>query len=56
MIIQWDFDIQIDLLISARKPDLILINKKKKKENLQSCRFCCPGRPQNKTERIWKER
>ena len=30
--------------------------KKKKKENLQSCRLCCPGRPQNKTERIWKER
>ena len=27
----WDFDIQMDPLISARRPDLILINKKKKK-------------------------
>ena len=27
----WDFDIQTDLLISARRPDLIIINKKKKK-------------------------
>ena len=26
----WDFDIQTDHLISARKPDLIIINKKKK--------------------------
>ena len=51
----WDFDIKTDHLISTRKPDLIIINRKKK-ENLQSCRLCCPGRPQNKTERIWKER
>ena len=26
----WDFDIQMDHLISARTPDLIIINKKKK--------------------------
>ena len=26
---QWDFDIHTDLLISARRPDLIIINKKK---------------------------
>ena len=26
----WDFDIQRDHLISARRPDLIIINKKKK--------------------------
>ena len=26
----WDFDIKMDHLISARKPDLIIINKKKK--------------------------
>ena len=25
----WDFDIQTDHLISARRPDLIIINKKK---------------------------
>ena len=48
----WDFDIQTDHLISARRPDLIVINKK---ENLQNCRLCCPGWPQNKTERKWKE-
>ena len=57
----WDFDIQTDHLIPARRPDLIIINKKKKKkkkkekENLQNCRLCCPGWPQNKTERMWKE-
>ena len=28
----WDFDIHTDHLISARRPDLIIINKKKKKE------------------------
>ena len=27
----WDFDIQMDHLISARRPDLIIINNKKKK-------------------------
>ena len=49
----WDFDIHTDHLISARRPDLIIINNKK--ENLQNCRLCCPGWPQNKTERMWKE-
>ena len=28
----WDFDIQIDHLISARRPDLTVINNKKKKK------------------------
>ena len=52
----WDFNIQTDHLIPARRPDLIIINrKKKKKENLQNSRLCCPGWPQNKTERMWKE-
>ena len=50
----WDLDIQTDYIISARRPDLKIINKKK--ENLQNCRLCCPGRPQNKTERMGKER
>ena len=52
----WNFDIQTDHLISARRPALIIINKKKKKEKLQNCRLCCPGWSQNKTERMWKER
>ena len=55
-----NFNIQTDHLIPARRPDLTIINKKKKKrkkkkENLQNSRLCCPGRPQNKTERMWKE-
>ena len=44
----WNFDIQADHLIPARRPDLIKINKKT--ENLQNCRRCCPGGPQNKSE------
>ena len=49
----WGFNIQTDHLIPARRPDLIIINKKK--ENLQNSRLCCPGRPQDKTERMWKK-
>ena len=30
----WDFHIHTDLLLSARRPDLIIINKKKKKRKL----------------------
>ena len=45
----WDFDKQTDHLILARRPDLIIINKKR--ENLQDSRLCSPGRPQDKTER-----
>ena len=49
----WDFKVQTDHLIPARRPDLIIINKKK--ENLQKRLLCCPGWPQNKTERKGKE-
>ena len=31
-------------------------NQQKKRENLQNCRLCFPGWPQNKTERMWKEK
>ena len=52
----WEFDVQTDQLISVGRPNLIIIKKKKKKkENRQNCRLCCPGRPQNKTERMRKE-
>ena len=52
----WDFNIQTDHLISDRRPDLIVINQKKKtKENLQNCRLYYPSWPQNKTERMRKE-
>ena len=50
----WDFNIQTDNLIPVRRPNLIIINQKK--ENLQNCRLCCPGGPQNKSEGKWKER
>ena len=58
--LRWDFNIQTGHLIPVRRPDLINNKKKKKKErkineNLQSSRLCCPGWPQNKTERMWKE-
>ena len=49
----WDFNIQTDHLIPARRPDLIII--KKRKEHLQNCRLCSPGGPQNKSEGMWKE-
>ena len=35
----WDFDMQMDHLISARRQELIIINKKK----LQNCGLCHPG-------------
>ena len=38
-----DFDLQTDHLISARRPDLIIINKKKKKENLQNYGLAVPA-------------
>ena len=49
----WDFNIQMDHLIPARRTDLIILNKKG--VNLQNSRLCCPGWPQNKTERMWKK-
>ena len=48
----WDFNIQTDHLIPARRPDLIIIHKK---VNLQNSRLCCPGWPQSKTKIMWKE-
>ena len=39
----WDFDIETDHLISTRRPDIIIINKKK--ENLQNCGLYCLGWP-----------
>ena len=30
-------------------------NNQQKEENQQNCGLCCPGWPQNKTERMWKE-
>ena len=57
-----DFEIQTDYQISARRPDLVIFNKKEKKkekkekENLPNCRLCCSGLPQSKIEWKRKER
>ena len=39
----WDFNIQTDHLIPERKPDLILINKKKKKKICKIVDFAVPA-------------
>ena len=56
----WDFEIEMDHLISARRPDLVIANNNNnnnnnKKENLWSCGLYCPGRPQSIIERKRKE-
>ena len=48
-----DFEIQIDQLISARRLDLVIVNKK---ENLLNSGLCRPVRPQDKIEGKRKER
>ena len=48
-----DFKIQTYHLIPARRPDLVIVNKK---ENLSNCGLCRPSRPQSKTKRKRKER
>ena len=50
----WDFDKETDRLISARRPDLMVINNRKT-ENSQNCGLCCTGWPQNKTENSEKK-
>ena len=47
-----DFEIQTDRLISARRPDLVIINKIK--ENLPNSGHCRPGRPQSKNKESGK--
>ena len=39
----WDFDMQTDHLISARRPDLIIINKKRKKRSCKIIDFAVPA-------------
>ena len=48
----WDFDIQTDHLISARRPDLIMINNKKRKSAKLSTLLS--GWPQNKLKECEK--
>ena len=50
----WNFEIQTDHSISARRPDVMIDNQKM--ENLPESGFCLPGRPQSKNQRNRKER
>ena len=52
--LHWNFDIQKDHLISARRKDFIIIINKKK-EKLQNYGLYWPDWRQNKTEIKWKE-
>ena len=52
--ILWDFEILREHLISAWRPDLVIISKKKK-ENLLNSRICCSGGPQSENQRKRKE-
>ena len=53
-LILWDFEIQTDHLIPARRPYRVKINKKTP-ENLPSCGFCRPGGPQSENQKKRKE-
>ena len=48
-----DFEIQKEHVISARQPELVIVNKK---ENLPNSGLCRPGRLQVRIERKGKER
>ena len=48
----WDFEILTDHLISARRPDQVMVNNNKnEKRKLANCRLYSSGWPQSKTER-----
>ena len=49
----WDFDIHTHNLISARRPDLIIINKKKR--TCKIVNFAVPADHWKKTEIMWQE-
>ena len=56
---KWHTQAPMGLQHTHKSPNLgqkiIPNNTQQQKENLQNCRFWCPGWPQNKTERMWKE-
>ena len=54
-----DFEIKTNHLISARRPNIVIVNKKKKKERereLPNSGLCSHGRPHNKVKSKRKER
>ena len=46
-----DFEIQTDHQISTRLLDLVIVNKKKKKENYPNCEICCASWTQSEIKR-----
>ena len=50
------FEIQIGHLISARRSDPVIINKKKKRENFPVSGLCCPSGAQSENKCKLKER
>ena len=51
----WDFDIHTDHLISARRPDLIIINKKEKKRICKIVDFAVLAEPRIKLKETEKK-
>ena len=51
----WDFEIQTNPLISARRLDLVIV-KRRKKDNQPNSRLCRSGGPRGETEGKRKER
>ena len=49
----WAFEMETDHLISAKRPDLVIANKR---ENLPNSGLCRTSRPQSENQRKWKER
>ena len=45
----WDFEIQMDQVISARQPDLVIVNNKK--EKLPNKCLCRPGKQESENKR-----
>ena len=51
----WDFEIQADHIIPARRSDLVWINKKKRQRKLAVLWIFRPNCPLSKNQRKWKE-
>ena len=51
----WDFDIQTDHLISARRPDLVIINNNKKKRTCKIVDFAVPALHKRKLKECEKK-
>ena len=54
---KWDgkFEIQMNYRFLARRPDLMIVNKKKRR-NLLNCELCHPSGPQSENQRKQKKK